>query len=89
MMKYRTFKENPDGTITADDSTAKLSAEEFRRLQALMPEVRWLGMMHVRPEQILNPSYVPTAEHAEFLKNYAADPDRFLKTMNPQDNEEI
>jgi hypothetical protein len=87
-MKFRTYRENSDGSITVEPSTAKLSVEEFARLQALMPEARWFGIVFPRPEDILNPSYVPTEEHAEFLKNYAANPGKFLKASYSGDNQE-
>lgn len=78
MKTFKFFREKPDGTISVGDSEVRLTVEQFRKLQALMPQVGWIGIYFPRPIDISNPSYQPSADHAEFLKNYANDPSKFL-----------
>lgn len=83
---FKFFHEQPDGTVTIGDSAVRLTVEEFGNLKALMPSVEWFGFAYPRPEEILNDAYVPSPDHAEFLKNYESDPMKFLTFNKPEED---
>lgn len=86
---FKFFREKPDGSYCIGDSEVRLTVEQFRKLQALMPQVGWLGFYYPRPEDILNDAYKPSEDHAEFLKNYEKDKSKFLTLNKPKNNGNI
>jgi len=79
--KYKQFKENPDGSITVEGK--RLTPNQFVKLGKLMPEVKWIGFCFLRPEDVLNDTYTPTADQAAFNENYARDPSKFVVFKRP------
>lgn len=85
MNLFKPYFENPDGSVTVGDKV--LTVGELEKLKVLMPDAHWLGILYARPEDITNPSYEPSPDHAEFLENYAKDPAQFLTFNKPLTNE--
>lgn len=81
MTKYKLIEEQPNGYLIDDK---RLSIDELTKLRALMPGTPFIAICFPRPDDITNPSYEPSQEHAEFLKNYIADPSRFLDNNQPK-----
>jgi hypothetical protein len=63
MKFYKTYTENPDGTVCIGDSNERYTAEQFIKLQRLMPHQGWIGIVFPRPTEIVNPSYQPSRAH--------------------------
>ena len=49
---------NDDGTYSIERRQERYTEEEFKKIQALMPDFGWILIVRPTPEEITNPRYV-------------------------------
>lgn len=58
MKLCKTAIQNIDGSFCIEQSKERFTAEEFEKIQSLMPAFGWIIIVRPKPEEITNPAYV-------------------------------